>query len=97
MTKTAADGNRLLFSLCDDNFSPMELHSITVEKENKKINLFIKESSTMFQKQHGWHQSSVKFRLPCSKFKFSSGEQDAPEFTVDGVHHRHVVDIIRGK
>jgi len=96
-TKTAADGNCLLFSICDDNFSPTELHGITVEKENERINSFIKESSTTFQKQHGWHQSSVKFQLPCSKFKFSSGEQDAPEFTVDGVHHRRVVDIIRGK
>jgi len=96
-TKTAADTNHLALSLSDSNFSPMELKSFSVEKENERINSFIKDSSSTFQKQHGWHQSSVKFRLPCSKFKFTSGEQDAPEFTVNDVHHRCLVDIIRGE
>ena len=96
-TKTAADTNRLALSLADSNFSTTELKGFSVEKENEKINSFIKESTSTFQKQHGWHQSSVKFRVPCSKIKFSSGEQDAPEFTVDGVHHRRLVDVIRGK
>ena len=96
-TKTLADINHLAFSLCDSNFRPTEFDDFSSEKENERIDSFIKESSTTFQKQHSWHQSSVKFRLPCSQFKFSSGEQDAPEFTVDEVYHRRLVDIIRGQ
>jgi len=60
-TKMATDTNHLALSLSDGNFSPMELKGFSIENENEKINSFIKESSSMFQKQHGWHQSSVKF------------------------------------
>jgi len=97
-TKTAAETDRLAQSICnDENFRPSELKNFSVDRENDRVDSFIKESSTTFQRQHGWHESSVKIRLPCSKEKFPSGEQDAPEYTVDGVHHRRIVDVIRGK
>src|SRR5882762_2129539 len=60
-TKTATGTNHLALSLSDGNFSPMELKGFSIENENEKINSFIKESSSTFQKQHGRHQSSVKF------------------------------------
>ena len=95
MTKAAGETNCLALSLCnDEEFHPSDLKNFSVDKENNRVNSFIKDSSTMFQRQHGWHESSVKIQLPCSKEKFPSGEQDAPEYTVGGVHHQHIVDVI---
>jgi len=96
-SKSASETNRLARSLSDGVFDPTELVHFNVDRENKQIDSFIKNSDTVFQKQHGWQEASVKIRLPCSQVKFSNGELDAPEFVVDGIHHRRLIDIIKGK
>jgi len=40
----------------------------------------------------GWKTSSVKIRLPCTGVK--QREEDAPEFTVDGILYRDAIEVI---
>ena len=40
----------------------------------------------------GWKEGSVSIRVPCTKVK--QKEDDAPEFTVDGILYRDIVEVI---
>ena len=40
----------------------------------------------------GWKEGSVKIRLPCTRTK--QKEEEAPEFTIDGILYRDVVEVI---
>jgi hypothetical protein len=49
-------------------------------------------SGTTLVPGDGWKTGSVKIRLPCTGVK--QREEDAPEFTVDGILYRDVVEVI---
>ena len=50
------------------------------------------KSGTTLTPGDGWKNGSVKIRLPCARVK--QREEDAPEFTVDGLLYRDPVEVI---
>ena len=96
-SKSAGEINRLARSITDGIFDLTEVVNFDIDHENRQIDSFIRNSDTVFQKQHGWQEASVKIRLPCSQVKFPNGELDAPQFVVEGIHHRRLIDIIKGE
>ncbi|KAI0665786.1 hypothetical protein C8Q78DRAFT_1072796 [Trametes maxima] len=51
--------------------------------------------SGVFSSEDGWRESAVEIPLPKPKVSHTS-EAAAPTFTVKGIHHRGLMDIIRG-
>lgn len=95
-TKSASEMDRLAHSLGDsmrDGFSIKDFTKFNTARENARIDSYIADSSSPFNEGEGWHQSSVKIRLPADKVK--TPEDQAPEFEVRGVWHRNIVDIIK--
>ncbi|KAH9922414.1 uncharacterized protein B0H18DRAFT_820278, partial [Fomitopsis serialis] len=43
----------------------------------------------------GWHEASVKIRLPKEKVVYTS-EDACPQFEVSGIHYRKLLDVIKG-
>jgi len=97
VSKSAGEINCLARSITDGIFDLAEVVNFNIDHENWQIDSFIRNSNTVFQKQHGWQEASVKIRLPCSQVKFPNGELDAPQFVVEGIHHRRLIDIIKGE
>jgi len=93
--KSAVQTDLLAKAITDKRFNASDMLGFSVHKENENIDEFLSQQSTPFQRRHGWHEASVKIRVPCATRTFSS-EEDAPEFTVDGIYHRRLVDVIKG-
>ncbi|KAG1858669.1 hypothetical protein C8R48DRAFT_606204 [Suillus tomentosus] len=86
--KSGAEWDRL-----DLLFRPEDLHSLNHARELKRLDKYLKNKANPFQEEYGWHQSTVRIRLPKEKEKFKS-ENDAPELEIPGVHHRCLTDLI---
>jgi len=51
------------------------------------------ESPPSIPSRDKWIETSVFISLPCDGIKHAS-EADAPKFEVNGLYHRHIVDVI---
>ena len=95
-TKSASEMDRLAHSLGDsmwDSFNIKDFTTFNTARENERIDSYIADPSSPFNEGEGWHQSSVKIRLPTDKVK--TPEDQAPEFEVKGVWHHNIVNIIK--
>lgn len=81
-------------ALKSPNFNPSQLEdfdAVTSIHRFERDHCFSKPGTTL-EPGDGWKTGSVKVRLPCTGIK--QREEDAPEFTVDGILYRDVVEVI---
>ncbi len=79
------------------DFNRDELKQFSASREGQRVDDWIDEDSAAskdFQIEDGWHEASVKIRVPCERSKWPT-EQDAPLFDVPGVFYRKLMDIIK--
>ncbi|KIK75878.1 hypothetical protein PAXRUDRAFT_18604 [Paxillus rubicundulus Ve08.2h10] len=94
-SKSAAELNRLWSFIQDSKFDPTLHTSFSHDSERKLIEKYLQDDSNPFKADHGWRTSSVPILLPKEKRKWKSEFDPAiPVLTVDGVHHRDIIDII---
>ena len=86
--------DRLAKCLTSSYFDPSQLkdfNAVSAVRRFEKQHCSSKPGTTL-EPGDGWKVGSVKIRLPCTKVK--QREEDAPEFTVDGILYRDVAEVI---
>jgi hypothetical protein len=83
--------DRLVKCFKSPYFDPSQLKDFDATRAVRRFEKNLK-SGTMLEPGDGWKTGSVKIRLPCTGVK--QREQDAPEFTVDGILYRDAVEVI---
>lgn len=86
--------DRLVKCLTSQYFDPLRLkdfNAVNAIRQFEKQHCSSKPGTTL-EPGDGWKVGSVKIRLPCAKIK--QREEDAPEFTVDGILYRDAVEVI---
>ena len=76
-------------------FDLSDLAHFSADRENTLLDAFLRDGRAEhpFRKNDGWHEASVKIRLPVRGVPLAS-ESEAPEIQVDGLYYRWLVDII---
>jgi hypothetical protein len=75
------------------DLSILDLGNFDTAVENRKLDAHLASmSDSMFHREDGWLESSVRIRLPLDKTKMS--ESDAAELKVEGLFHRDIIDVI---
>ncbi|KIJ08024.1 hypothetical protein PAXINDRAFT_89471, partial [Paxillus involutus ATCC 200175] len=94
-SKSAAELNHLWSFIQDPEFDTTLHTSFSHDRERKLIEKYLQDDLNPFKANHGWRTSSVPVLLPKEKRKWKSEFDPAiPVLTVDGVHHRDIIDII---
>ena len=86
--------DRLVKCLTSQYFDPSRLkdfNAVSAVRQFEKQHCSSKPGTTL-EPGDGWKVGSVKIRLPCTKVK--QREEDAPEFTVDGILYRDAAEVI---
>ncbi|KAI0667339.1 hypothetical protein C8Q78DRAFT_994357 [Trametes maxima] len=94
ITKSLEDFNCLIDVLRSRGFSLEDLAGFQAQLAQQKLDDYIHPSG-VFSSEDGWRESAVEIPLPKPKVSHTS-EAAAPTFTVKGIHHRGLMDIIRG-
>ena len=75
------------------DLNPLDLSNFDAAVENRRLDAYIASASeSVFHREDGWLESSVRIRLPLDKKKML--ESEAAEFEVGGVFHRDIIDVI---
>ena len=83
---------RILASLGSE-LNHLDLSNFKTAVEHKKLDAYLANApESMFHREDGWQESSVKIRLPLDKNKML--ESNAAEFEVAGVFHRDIINVI---
>jgi hypothetical protein len=71
----------------------LDLRKFDAAVENRKLDAYLNSiSESMFHREDGWLESSVRIRLPLDKTKMP--ETEAAEFEVKEVFHRDIIDVV---
>lgn len=95
-SKTTAD----LQSLADDvlkssDFSYEDLAKFSAKCENKRLDDWVNDQDkTPFNAEDGWRKASVRISLP-TRSKSVSINDTPPSFTVEGLHYRPILEVIK--
>lgn len=83
--------------LCAEDFSVDDLQKFSAAREAQRIDEWedMETSNGPFRSGDGWHTSSVSIHVPCEDTSQARPECETPEFTIPGVFHRSLVDIVR--
>lgn len=83
--------------LCADDFSVDDLQKFSAAREAQRIDEWedMETSDGPFRSSDGWRTSSVSIHVPCEDTSQARPECETPEFTIPGVYHRSLVDIVR--
>lgn len=83
--------------LCAEDFSVDELRQFSATREARRVDEWedVVTSEGPFRMNDGWHETTVRLRIPCEDVSRACVEEQTPEFEVPGVFHRSLVDIIR--
>ncbi|CDO69624.1 hypothetical protein BN946_scf184851.g12 [Trametes cinnabarina] len=93
LTKSKDDFDDLLDVLRSDGFSVEDLNGFSAQAGQQKLDEYA-PAQGIFSAADGWFNTSVEVPLPKPRQRFDS-EEAAPHFTVSGVHHRRLTDLIR--
>ncbi|EIW52144.1 uncharacterized protein TRAVEDRAFT_24454 [Trametes versicolor FP-101664 SS1] len=76
------------------DFRAADVANFNAAREGDRLDSYYEESETSpLSPRDGWIHSSVKIRVPKEGVCYAS-EEEAPEFVVDGLYHRSLVDVI---
>jgi hypothetical protein len=88
-SKTLNDLNSLVHNvILAPDFKADHLQNFSANSEAKRL-----DDNPMCPSSDGWHESSVKLRLPKTRAKYAD-EDDAPEAEIPGVLHRDLLQSI---
>lgn len=88
---TLAHLDRLVHNvLLADNFDIEAYRNFSADKEVKRLD---RAESSPLRTAAGWTKSKVTLSLPCAGRSYHS-EAEAPQYVVNGVYHRDLVDIM---
>ena len=97
-TQGTADGaaslNRLAKNILDPHFEPAQLkdfNAVTALRQFEKDHFSSKPGSTL-KLGDSWKRGKVTIRVPCTGHK--QCEDEAPEFTVDGICYRDAAEVV---
>ncbi|KAH9932168.1 hypothetical protein B0H21DRAFT_867145 [Amylocystis lapponica] len=92
--KSIADLDDLVQNvILSDDFQPTELEDFRTATELRRIDKHLKDST--FSAADGWHEASVKFRVPPPARDKRASERTAAEYTVEEVYYRKPLEVIR--
>jgi len=91
---TPARMNQLVHNvILNKDFNPPELHDFNAVTAIRRFHRgHSSEPKTVLKAGDGWKEGSVKIRVPCTRTK--QKEDEAPEFEVNGILYRDVVEVI---
>ncbi|KAI0633696.1 hypothetical protein C8Q77DRAFT_1157868 [Trametes polyzona] len=76
------------------DFRSEDVAGFSAARESRRLDEYFKEDeSSPLSPRDGWKRGSVKIRVPKEGVSHAS-EDDAPEFTVEGLYHRSLVEVI---
>ena len=90
----AASLDRLAGNILHPRFEPAQLegfNSVTTLRQFEKDNSSSKPGNTL-EPGDGWKRGKVTIRVPCTGHK--QREDEAPEFTVDGICYRDAAEVV---
>jgi Plavaka transposase len=93
-TKSEEHANTLAKVMEDPAFLLSELKDFSAQRENARLDKYIREGGYSFRTQDGWHEATIFIRLPIEGQRFDS-EDKAPRLPMPGFFHRRITDIIR--
>ncbi|CDO74660.1 hypothetical protein BN946_scf184832.g4 [Trametes cinnabarina] len=93
LTKSKDDFDDLLDVLRSDGFSVEDLDGFSAQVGQDRMDAYVHPSG-VFSEADGWFNASVEIPLPKPRTRHPS-EAVAPHFTVGGIHHRRLTDLIR--
>ena len=77
------------------DFSAEHLRGFRSTREADRLDKHLAEGSdNPFSVKDGWLEAKLKLPLPCEWVKQTS-EREAAKFIVEGVYHRHIMDVIK--
>ncbi|KAI0070439.1 hypothetical protein K474DRAFT_793716, partial [Panus rudis PR-1116 ss-1] len=89
-TKSQDELNRLVHkSIKHPSFNVSELDNFDAGRETAKIDAMLAD------KEDGWRESTVKFRVPDGRSHGHRGDDPVPVFPVPGLLHRSIVEVIK--
>ncbi|KAI0641474.1 hypothetical protein C8Q79DRAFT_919347 [Trametes meyenii] len=94
VTKSLEDLDCLVDVLLSRGFSLEHLAGFRAQLAQQKLDDYAHPSG-VFSSEDGWRESSVEIPLPKPTVLHAS-EEAAPTFTVKGIHHRGLTDVVRG-
>ncbi len=93
-TKSEEHANTLAKVMEDPKFRLTELKGFSAQRENARLDKYIREGGHPFRTQDGWRESTIDIHLPIEGQHFDS-EDKAPSLSIHGLFHRRITDIIR--
>ncbi|KAH9161682.1 hypothetical protein EDB89DRAFT_2029564 [Lactarius sanguifluus] len=93
-TKSMEHANLLAEAMNDPRFRLDELKGFSAQRENTRMDKYLKDEVHPFQRQDGWQEASIEIRLPIEGSRFNT-EDDAPSLRIHQLYHRRITDIIR--
>ncbi|KAI0651092.1 hypothetical protein C8Q79DRAFT_898265 [Trametes meyenii] len=94
ITKSLEDLDCLIDVLLSRGFSLEDLAGFRAHLVQQKLDDYTHPSG-VFASEDGWRESSVEIPLPKPTVKHAS-EEAALTFSVTGIHHRGLTDVVRG-
>ena len=89
-TKSFEDTNRLVHEVIRDaHMHPDDLIDFDARTETKRLDLAIARL------KDGWHESSIDIQVPDGQCHRSTNDPPVPTFTVSGLLHRSITEVIR--
>ncbi|KAH9898500.1 hypothetical protein C8Q73DRAFT_773146 [Cubamyces lactineus] len=77
-------------------FNPADVAKFDAAREAQRLDSYYEDNpSSPFSARDGWKHGTIKLRVPKEGVAYAS-ESCAPEFTVEGLYYRDIVDIVEG-
>ena len=93
-TKSEDHANLLAKLMEDKSFRTTELQNFSAQRENARLDKYIREGGHPFKTHDGWHEATLEIPLPIEGEPIGSEDQ-APRLSIPGLFHRRITDIIK--
>jgi hypothetical protein len=93
-TKSEEHANMVARIVEDKYFRLTELKNFSAQRENARLDKYIREGGHPFKTQDGWHETTLEIPLPVEGESFASEDQ-APRLSIPKFFHRRITDIIK--
>ena len=93
-TKSEEHANHIARVMEDKSFRITELKNFSAQRENARLDMYIRKGGHPFKTQDGWHKATLEIPLPVEGQQIGSEDQ-APRISIPGLYHRRITDIIR--
>lgn len=93
-TKSEEHANLLARVMEDKSFRTSELQNFSAQRENARLDKYIRAGGHPFKAHDGWHEATLEIPLPIEGRSLGS-EDEAPRLSIPGFFHRRITDIIK--